>query len=214
MDEPHRNCKQTVSRNQESKDASSTKNLHTHAKKCWGTDNVKAAAKVKDLAQARKLLKDNAGVQNQKLTDIFKQHEAAGGESFSHVPLTNEQSRLRPFAIVKDRVYRKLMKSGRPSSYIPSPSTVARDVKVLFEKTRERFKRRFQNTPACISLATDAWTSPNHHAYVAVSGHWEENGQRRNCLLDFVEVPKVPSFFYACNTADNLSSLTMATTSQ
>ncbi|KAJ7444250.1 hypothetical protein B0H11DRAFT_1628937, partial [Mycena galericulata] len=167
-----RNCKQTVSRNQESKDASSTKNLHTHAKKCWGTDNVKAAAKVKDLAQARKLLKDNAGVQNQKLTDIIKQHEAAGGESFSHVPLTNEQSRaehvrwvsesLRPFAIVKDRVYRKLMKSGRPSSYIPSPSTVARDVKVLFEKTRERLKKRFQNTPACISLATDAWTSPNH----------------------------------------------------
>ncbi|KAJ6599529.1 hypothetical protein B0H10DRAFT_1725964, partial [Mycena sp. CBHHK59/15] len=158
-----RNCKQTVSRNQESKDASSTKNLHTHAKKCWGTDNVKAAAKVKDLAQACKLLKDNAGVQNQKLTDILSSKRLPAASRFrmaEHVRWVSES--LRPFAIVKDRVYRKLMKSGHPSSYIPSPSTVARDVKVLFEKTRERLKKCFQNTPACISLATDAWTSPNH----------------------------------------------------
>ncbi|KAJ7019449.1 hypothetical protein C8F04DRAFT_897508, partial [Mycena alexandri] len=167
-----RNCRHTVARNQSSKDASSTKNLHTHAKKCWGEDNVKAASKVKDLAEARRLLKGNSGLKNQRLTDIFQQHAAAGGESFSHVPMTKEESRaehvrwvaesLRPFAIAKDRAYRKLMKTGRPSTYIPSPSTIARDIKVLFEKTRARLKKRFQKTPACISLATDAWTSPNH----------------------------------------------------
>ncbi|KAJ7135163.1 hypothetical protein C8R46DRAFT_816624, partial [Mycena filopes] len=166
------NCTKTVARNQQSTDASSTRNLQTHAKKCWGTANVEAAAKLKDLAKARALLKDNPDAQQQRLTDIFKQHEAAGGEAFSHVPLTKEQSRaehvrwfaesLRPFAIVKDRVYRKLMKTGHPSSYIPSPSTVARDVKALFDKTRERLKKRFKDTPACVGLATDAWTSPNH----------------------------------------------------
>ncbi|KAJ6615157.1 hypothetical protein B0H10DRAFT_1718280, partial [Mycena sp. CBHHK59/15] len=173
-----RNCKHTIARNQTTKDSKSTKNLRLHAKKCWGEDNVLAAEKVKSLGEACKLLKENSGVRNQRLTDIFKAHAAAGGKSFSHVPLTNEQS----------RAYRKLMKSGRPSAYIPSPTTIARDVKLLFNKTRERLKRHFQNTPACISLATDAWTSPNHRAYVAVSGHLEEEGKRINCLLDFVEV--------------------------
>ncbi|KAJ6587344.1 hypothetical protein B0H10DRAFT_1831741, partial [Mycena sp. CBHHK59/15] len=197
-----RNCKHTITRNQTTKDSNSTKNLRVHAKKCWGEDNVVAAEKVKSLAAARKLLKENSGVRSQRLTDIFRAHEAGGGESFSHVPLTNEQSRmfdgsprasesLRPFVIVKDRAYRRLMKSGRTSAYIPSPTTIARDVKLLFNKTRERLKKRFQNTPACISLVTDAWTSPNHRAYIAVSGHWEEEGKQINCLLDFVDVPKV-----------------------
>ncbi|KAJ6632563.1 hypothetical protein B0H10DRAFT_1624834, partial [Mycena sp. CBHHK59/15] len=167
-----RNCKHTITRNQTTKDSNSTKNLRVHAKKCWGEDNVVAAEKVKSLAAARKLLKENSGVRSQRLTDIFRAHEAGGGESFSHVPLTNEQSRaehvrwvsesLCPFVIAKDRAYRRLMKSGRPSAYIPSPTTIARDVKLLFNKTRERLKKRFQNTPACISLATDVWTSPNH----------------------------------------------------
>ncbi|KAJ7611033.1 hypothetical protein B0H17DRAFT_967118, partial [Mycena rosella] len=172
-----RSCTHTIARNQQSQDASSTKNLRTHATKCWGEENVKAAAGVKDLPEARRLLKANAGQKNARLTDMFKQHASTGGESFSH-----------------DRAYRKLMKTGRPTAYIPSPSTIARDVKVLFQKTRDRLKERFKKTPACISLATDAWTSPNHHAYVAVSGHWEEDGKRINCLLDFVEVPKVSSF--------------------
>ncbi|KAJ7668058.1 hypothetical protein B0H17DRAFT_950144, partial [Mycena rosella] len=189
-----RSCTHTIARNQQSQDASSTKNLRTHATKCWGEENVKAAAGVKDLPEARRLFKANAGQKNARLTDMFKQHASTGGESFSHVPLTKEQSRLRPFAIAKDHAYCKLMKTGRPTAYIPSPSTIARDVKVLFQKTRDRLKECFKKTPACISLATDAWTSPNHHAYVAVSGHWEEDGKRINCLLDFVEVPKVSSF--------------------
>ncbi|KAJ7149382.1 hypothetical protein C8R43DRAFT_887891, partial [Mycena crocata] len=125
-----RNCNHTIHRNQTSKDSNSTKNLRAHAKKCWGEDNMLAAEKVKSLGEARKLLKDNSSVRNQRLTDIFKAHAAAGGESFLHVPLTNEQSQaehvrwvsesLRPFAIAKDRGYRRLMKSGRPSAYIPS----------------------------------------------------------------------------------------------
>ncbi|KAJ7629279.1 hypothetical protein DFH06DRAFT_1006321, partial [Mycena polygramma] len=171
-----RNCKHTIGRNQTTQDAKSTKNLSLHAKKCWGEENVAAAAKLSSLSEARKLLKTNGGVRNQRLTDIFKAHESAGGESFSH-----------------DRAYRRLMKSGRPNAYIPSPRTIARDVKVLFNKTRARLKKRFQRMPACVSMATDAWTSPNHRAYVAVSGHWEEEGKRFNCLLDFVEVPKVRS---------------------
>lgn len=39
---------------------------------------------------------------------------------------------MRPISIVKDRGYNSLMKTGRPHHYIPSPSTVSRDIKLVF----------------------------------------------------------------------------------
>ena len=43
---------------------------------------------------------------------------------------------FRPFAVVEDEGYKRLMKTGRPECYIPSRSTVSRDVKSTFVKTR------------------------------------------------------------------------------
>jgi hypothetical protein len=39
-----------------------------------------------------------------------------------------------------------------------------------------------------LSYATDAWTSPNHKAYVAVSIHFEKDGVPVSMLLDIIEV--------------------------
>jgi len=44
----------------------------------------------------------------------------------------------RPFTITEDRGFRRLMKEGRPSQYIPSARTVGRDVRAVFKKSRER----------------------------------------------------------------------------
>ena len=41
-----------------------------------------------------------------------------------------------------------------------------------------------------LSFATDAWTSPNHKAYVAITGHLEHEGKPLTMLLDIVEVAK------------------------
>jgi hypothetical protein len=41
-----------------------------------------------------------------------------------------------------------------------------------------------------LSFATDAWTSPNHKAYVAITAHYEKDGTSKVLLLDLVEVPK------------------------
>jgi hypothetical protein len=51
---------------------------------------------------------------------------------------------LRPFSIVKDRGFQSLMKTGRPNYHIPSPSTVARDVKTVFGRTRKRIAKILQ----------------------------------------------------------------------
>lgn len=42
-----------------------------------------------------------------------------------------------------------------------------------------------------LSFATDAWTSPNHRAFVAITVHLEHNGKPLRLLLDLVEVAKV-----------------------
>ena len=39
-----------------------------------------------------------------------------------------------------------------------------------------------------MSFATDAWTSPNHRAFVAVTVHFEHKGVPIVLLLDVVEV--------------------------
>ncbi|KAJ7689875.1 hypothetical protein B0H16DRAFT_1210215, partial [Mycena metata] len=186
-----RGCGHRVARNQTTKDRNSTKNLTKHAKKCWGADTLDAASDMGSLEKARTLLSTHKGAKNQLLTDIFKRHTPGGNlEYLSHVPLSKSETRLRPFVIAADRGFRYLMKSGRPTMWIPSPSTIARDVKMLFSKTRERLRDRLWRRDGCVGLATDAWTSPNHRSFVAVTGHWEENGVKVDCLLDFVEVPK------------------------
>lgn len=94
----------------------------------------------------------------------------------------------RPFNIVKDRGFQSLMKTGRPEYYIPSPNTVSRDVKKVFVNVRSRLAKMLQEHEGKLSFATDAWTSPNHKAFVAVTVHFEIDGAPMCMLLDLVEV--------------------------
>ena len=41
-----------------------------------------------------------------------------------------------------------------------------------------------------MSFATDAWTSPNHRAFVALTVHFEDKGAQVSLLLDIVELAK------------------------
>lgn len=41
-----------------------------------------------------------------------------------------------------------------------------------------------------LSFATDAWTSPNQRAFVAITVHLEHKGETISMLLDIVEVAK------------------------
>ena len=97
---------------------------------------------------------------------------------------------MRPFSIVQDRGFLKLMKTGRPDIYIPMPETVSRDVKTVFVQCRQRISKMLQDYNGTLSFATDAWTSPNHKPYVAVTVHFETKGKPRTMLLDIVEVAR------------------------
>jgi hypothetical protein len=45
-----------------------------------------------------------------------------------------------------------------------------------------------QEYEGALNFATDAWTSPNHKAYVAFTVHFEQEGIPISMLLDLVEV--------------------------
>jgi hypothetical protein len=47
-----------------------------------------------------------------------------------------------------------------------------------------------QEHEGALSFATDAWTSPNHKAYVAVTVHFENEGKPVSMLLDIVELAR------------------------
>lgn len=58
----------------------------------------------------------------------------------------------------------------------------------------EDYKKKFnvltsQGIDTALSFSTDAWTSPNNKAYVAITVHFEKKGLPICLLLDIVEVP-------------------------
>ncbi|PPQ88236.1 hypothetical protein CVT25_005286 [Psilocybe cyanescens] len=158
----------------DTKDAKSTSNLHQHALKCWGEDNVEAAQShlADEVHEATKGASPSGSI-----TAAFKR-KGKGKISYSHRQHTKTETRAeivhwvaessRPLNIVKDRGFQSLMKTGRPEYWIPSPST---------------------DHPGALSFATDAWSSPNHRAYVAVTVHFEQDGIPVSMLLNIVKVP-------------------------
>ncbi|KAG2030875.1 hypothetical protein BDR03DRAFT_877310, partial [Suillus americanus] len=86
--------------------------------------------------------------------------------------------------------FNTLMKTGHPELYIPSAVTVACDVKHVFVKTHSHSTNAIGHYDGELNFATDAWTSPNHRAYVAISVRLQHEGQPLAMILDIVEVPK------------------------
>jgi hypothetical protein len=66
----------------------------------------------------------------------------------------------RPLNIIKDRQFQELMTARRPSTSIPSPKTVFRDVKVAFEWSRQRIDKIMK---VCITLFYSISSHTQHY---------------------------------------------------
>ncbi len=87
------------------------------------------------------------------------------------------------------------MKTGRPDHYLPSAATVSRDVKRVFARCRTRVAKMLRDYEGDLHFVTDAWTSPNHKAYIGISVHFEKDRHPMTLVLDVVEVAKVSNDF-------------------
>ena len=111
-------------------------------------------------------------------------------------------------SVVDSSGFHVMMKSGCPGYCLPHSRMVSRDVHVVFRWVKERLGEMLQvcyfasyhartitnqflkEYDRCLSFATDAWTSPNHRAFVALTVHFEDKGTQVSLLLDIVELAK------------------------
>ncbi|KAG6824325.1 hypothetical protein H0H92_007188, partial [Tricholoma furcatifolium] len=189
-------CRTKVTRYLDTKDVQSTSNMRKHVRKCWGEDVLEATDSAKNKNIARKDVIEKYK-KNGSITVAFKR-KGNGNITYSHRQHTKTQTRTkivhwvtesyRLFAIVKDRGFNCLMKTGRPGYYLPHPTTVSRNVKTVFLRARKWIGRMLQEYNGHLSFATDAWTSPNHCPYIVVTVHFFMKSKPISLLLDIVEV--------------------------
>jgi hypothetical protein len=112
----------------------------------------------------------------------------------------------RLFQIVNNPGFWMLMKMGWPDCYIPSAKMLSCDVRKIFVCVHRHISKMLKVISVCLfcckrrtylvqqefngklNFATDAWSSPNHKAYVAFTVHLEDQGKPMLMLLDIVEV--------------------------
>ncbi|KAJ7745353.1 hypothetical protein B0H16DRAFT_1321779, partial [Mycena metata] len=199
----------TVRRYLDSKDHSATGNLINHAKACRGADAVQSVMggnnkKIKGMSHLNTLFTyEFKNAQGTRDGSIYAAFARIGSRvrSFSSRPHTSQETRAnivrwvtesnRPVKIVTDFGFETLMKTGRPSTSIPSPRQVFRDVHASFDLCKAKIAKLLQEYPGQLNFSTDAWTSPNHRAIVAWVVHLEHDGKPLSFLLDVKELPEV-----------------------
>jgi hypothetical protein len=120
-------------------------------KKCWGEDVVKAAMDAGSTAtDARGVLsKSKDGSISTafefkgkgRVTYSHRQHMK--GETHTEIVCWVSEN-ARPFKIVSDCGFKRLIKTGRPEYYIPSLTTVAHDIHLVFAHTQKCIARMLQ----------------------------------------------------------------------
>ncbi|KAI0282629.1 hypothetical protein BC826DRAFT_896543, partial [Russula brevipes] len=184
-------CKGTggVRRYQDSKDRSATSNLKSHAIRCFGHDAVAAA-----FGGGHTVARDGsifAVFARQGQDPVTVSHCAHGSdETRAHIARWCAESSCS-IRIVEDREFKVLMKAGRPGTAIPTRRTVSRDIEAAFHKCQSRIDCILKEHSGKIHFATDAWTSPNHRAFVVWTVHLHDAGHILVFFLDIIELPEV-----------------------
>jgi hypothetical protein len=192
----YRNKLRGVRRFLDTGDAKSTGHMCKHAKRCWSAEVVALADRAKSANEVHATTVK--GILDPQLITAAFERMGKSKVTFLHRQHTKTELRAeivkwvaeskRPFDIVSDCGFQSLMKTGRPEYYIPSPTTVARDVRRVFTNTRKCIAKMLQEHNGALNFAMDVWTSPNHRAYVAVTIHFEKDGVLICMILDIVEV--------------------------
>jgi hypothetical protein len=210
-----RGCPHKIHRFLDKGDKTSTGNMSKHVQSCWGENVMKTICSAKNLAVACNEITEYTD--KGSITASFEQ-KGKGKVTYRHRQHTCAETRaeivcwvaenLCPFEIVNDHGFQSLMKTGQPEYYIPHPTTVSRDTQLVFANVRKciakmlrvsllvicmqwLFDFTYQEFKGELSFVMDAWTSPNHKSFVAVTVHLTHEGKLLVMVLDIVEVAKV-----------------------
>ncbi|KAK6992134.1 ribonuclease H-like domain-containing protein, partial [Favolaschia claudopus] len=94
----------------------------------------------------------------------------------------------RPFNSVTDPLYLEEVELLRPGTNVPSPSTVSRDVRALYEEGSKQVKEYFRDYEGAIHCVVDGWTAPIVASYLGVVIIWFSLGKIHRTILEFIRL--------------------------
>ena len=74
----------------------------------------------------------------------------------------------RPFAIVKDPYFIKIVQMFNPKAELPSATTISRDVKEFHKIGQANLKTFIKTLPGAVHITLDGWSSPNTISYLGI----------------------------------------------
>ncbi|RXW13602.1 hypothetical protein EST38_g12250, partial [Candolleomyces aberdarensis] len=97
---------------------------------------------------------------------------------------------MRPYNSVQDPLYAAEVEMLRPGTKIPDPTTVSRDVQLLYQEISKCVCQYFKNLGNAIHLAVDGWTAPITASFLGVVLIWSEQGEIHRIILEFIRLKK------------------------
>ena len=97
----------------------------------------------------------------------------------------------RPVQAVEDWQLHVLLSAGCPFINLPSHMTCSRDIIAAYKEAHKVVTKLLQEMPSYLHFDTDAWTSPNHCAFIVWMVQFEFQGEIVNFLLEIIKVPEV-----------------------
>jgi hypothetical protein len=105
-----------------------------------------------------------------------------------------------PFNAVNNVTFRRVFQYLKQDVLVPSPTTIRQRLQSLCKETEEKIRAEIPPTVK-ISLAADAWTSPNKIAFLGVVGYWiTDDWQLRQVLLGFERI-------HGAHTGENMGRI-------
>jgi hypothetical protein len=104
------------------------------------------------------------------------------------------------FNAVNNAAFRRVFRYLKRDVMLPSPTTTRVRLQSLCEVVEERIKTEIP-PEVKVSIAADAWTSPNKIAFLAIVGYWiTDNWELKEVLLGFEQI-------HGAHTGENLAEL-------
>lgn len=160
-----------------------------------------------------------------KMASQHSRQHSSSGQSFSESGLRQRIAiwvikKDQPFTVVDDDEFREIVTYLRPNTFIPSSTTLKRDIIDLFKQQKQKVTNLLQQCSGRISFAVDAWTSANFIPFLGMTVHWIDANWKARCLLISLEPLSGPHsgdnlakvFVNVCNEFGILSKIQAITT--
>ncbi|SJL14102.1 uncharacterized protein ARMOST_17557 [Armillaria ostoyae] len=154
---------------------------HTRSRKDNSTSNLKGHAEKCDLRAAQ----ERNGPRQSKINEIASKY--TDGE-FRYLMVEWLTQCHRPNTIIEDVLLQKIFHLLNPAVNVHSDTTAGRDIKEVYEVSKEQLKQMLKEHDGRFHVTFDAWSVPNHNEFLGIVLIWCRDGHIEVVTLDLIEL--------------------------